>query len=314
MSKTSESTAYVIVGTVQSLFCLVVLAASLVTVPAHAWSNGGFSTDPNNPEYGTHDWLAHHALDWVPDDIDFWVRNNLAIYLYGTELPDNGNAALGDGIGDTQLHHVYYRSNGYLQDDSSARRARVSYDQALSYLIAEDYRSASKWLGVMTHYIADLAVFGHVMGKLTDWGEEKHHQDYENWVNEKTDRYDSSFMALLKFDEKLEPSSAYDGALKLAYDTTFDSTGKGRTAKWIDDNYNPADQSFQERVGESLSLAVNILADVICTVSEAAGIPEFRTPTLTLSLALLVLIVAVRSNPTRRKKNKSDTHNSAYVN
>jgi hypothetical protein len=33
-----------------------------------AWSNGGFSSDPNNPDYGTHDFLAHHALDYVPDD------------------------------------------------------------------------------------------------------------------------------------------------------------------------------------------------------------------------------------------------------
>lgn len=307
MSKTRESTAYAVFGTMPSLFCLVLLVASRVMVPVQAWSNGGFSTDPNNPEYGTHDWLAHHALDWVPDDMNFWVRNNLAIYLYGTELPDNRNAALDDGIGDTQLHHVYYRSDGYLQDDSSARRAREAYDQTLSYLIAGDHRSASKWLGVMTHYIADLAVFGHVMGKLTDWGEEKHHSDYEDWVNYRTNRYDSQFIVHLRFDGKLENVFPYDAALTLAQDTAFDSTGKARTAKWMDDNYNPADQSFQERVGESLSLAVNLLADVIYTISEAVGIPEFRAPTLALGLALLALIVAVRSDHVRRKRREETT-------
>jgi len=70
----------------------------------------------------------------------------------------------------------------------------------------------------------------------------------------------------------------------------------------MDDNYNPADQLFQERVGESLSLAVNLLADVIYTISEAAGIPEFRRPITMLGLALLALIVAVRTGPARRKK------------
>ena len=289
------------VGIMPSLFCLAVLAGSLAMAPARAWSNGGFSSDSSNPDYGTHDWLAHHALDWLPDDLDFWIRNNLAVYLYGTELPDNANAPLGDGIGDTHLHHVYYRSNEHLQNDSAARRARDAYDQALAYLISGDHGNASKWIGVVTHYISDLAVFGHVMGKPTDWGEEKHHQDYEQWVNEKTNRYDAPFTTLLKFDGKLEQSSAYDGALKLAHDTTFDGTGRGRTAKWMDDNYDPADQIFQERVGESLSLTVNLLADVIYSMSVAAGIPEFRAPTLALSLALLVLIIVVRSGSPKRR-------------
>jgi len=291
LAKASKSEAYGTLCTASSLLCLAVLIGSLATLPAQAWSNGGFSTDSNNPDYGTHDWLAHHALDWVPDDLDFWIRNNLAIYLYGTELPDNANAPLGDGIGDTHLHHVYYRSNGHLQDDSAARRAQNASDQALSYLISGDHRNASKWIGVVTHYISDLAVFSHVMGKLTDWGQEKHHQDYEQWVNEETNRYNASFVTLLKFDGKLEHSSAYDSALKLAYDTTFDSTGKGRMAKWMDDNYEPADQLFRERVGESLSLTVNLLADVIYSISVAAGIPEFRVPTITLGIVLLVLII-----------------------
>jgi len=56
------------------------------------WSNGGFSTDPTNPDYGTHDWIAHHALDWLPLKGKQFILNNIASYLYGTELPDNGGA------------------------------------------------------------------------------------------------------------------------------------------------------------------------------------------------------------------------------
>lgn len=55
--------------------------------PVASWSNGGFSTDPAHPEYGTHDFIAQHALDWAPTESSLWLRSNLAAYLYGTELP-----------------------------------------------------------------------------------------------------------------------------------------------------------------------------------------------------------------------------------
>jgi len=267
----------------RTFFCLTILIASVSLVPVRAWSNGGWSTDPNNPDYGTHDWLAHHALDWVPDSLDFWIRNNLAIYLYGTELPDNSKAVLNDGIGDTALHHVYYRSNGELQDDASARRAREACNQVRSYLTVKDYRNAAKWMGIVTHYVSDLAVFGHVMGSNTDWGSEKHHGDYEDWVNARTDRYDSTFVTYLRFDGKLDAITAYDAALRLALDTTFDSTGKARTAKWMDDNYNPTNLSYQERIGESLNLAVNLLADVIYSISQTGQVTTTATATTATS-------------------------------
>ncbi len=34
--------------------------------PAGTLSNGGYSDDPANPDYGTHDWIAQHALDLLP--------------------------------------------------------------------------------------------------------------------------------------------------------------------------------------------------------------------------------------------------------
>jgi len=99
----------------------------------------------------------------------------MKIFLYGTELPDNGKAPLGDGIGDSILHHVYYYANGQLQDDSEARRAKEAYQQTLNFPTAKDYRNAAKWMGITTHYVDDLGVFGHVMGAGTDWGSELHH-------------------------------------------------------------------------------------------------------------------------------------------
>ncbi len=89
---------------------------SILTTNVTAWGNGGYSDDPANPDYGTHDWMAQHALDRLPSEEKEYIENNLATYLYGTELPDNGGAS--DGIGDTSKHHIYYFSNGTLQDDS----------------------------------------------------------------------------------------------------------------------------------------------------------------------------------------------------
>lgn len=133
--------------------------------------------DPSTPEYGTHDWIAQHALDWLPEEEKIYILENLNLYLYGTELPDNSRVP--DGIGDTAKHHVYYRSDGSLQDGASALRAHEEFERALALFRSGDYAEAAKAAGMMSHYIADMAVFGQVMGAGTDWGEGVHHSDYE---------------------------------------------------------------------------------------------------------------------------------------
>ena len=98
---------------------IILLCCCPLTV---ARSNGGYSDDPANPDYGTHDWIAQHALDLLPAHEKQYLEDNLNWYLYGTELPDNPYPD--DGIGDTAKHHVYFYANGSLMDDSSAARAQ----------------------------------------------------------------------------------------------------------------------------------------------------------------------------------------------
>jgi uncharacterized protein YvpB len=239
-------------------FLLVQMALFSVS----GWSNGGFSADPSNPDYGTHDWIAQHALDWLPLNEKRFILSYFANYLYGTELPDNGGAP--DGIGDTANHHVYYFANGSLQDDASAVRAQEEYDTATNIYKNGDLANATKMLGTMTHYICDVAVFGHVMGSATDWGSETHHSDYEDYVNERTNSYNDEFNTFLAFDGVLSHISAYNATLKLAYDTTFDGDGN-LTCVWMDQNYNWSNSTFKNRCGESLNLAVNLIADVLHT-------------------------------------------------
>lgn len=240
-----------------------------------AWSNGGYSDDPSNPDYGTHDWIAEHALDWLPEREKRYIVDNLAAYLYGTELPDNGMAP--DGIGDTAKHHIYYWSNGSLQDDASAVRAYEEYNNTLNFLRLGDRANASKTAGIMSHYIVDVAVFGHVMGAGTDWGAEEHHSAYETYVNRRTSSYDAELNVYLSFDGELDLVSAYDAAKELAYDTTFD-VDRDLTCVWMDQNYNWSDPVFKNRCGESLNLAVNYLTDVLHTLySEAVSVHNIDT-------------------------------------
>jgi hypothetical protein len=251
----------------------VVLVVIFASRPTSAWSNGGPSSSTSAPRYGTHDWIAQHALSWIPDTEKQFLEDNLNAFLYGTELPDFEDAIGEDGIGDAQNHHVYYHSDGRLQDDAAARRARDTFSTALDRLRAGDYPSAARWAGTMAHYIGDLGVFGHVMGAPTDWGTENQHDDYETHVMDCTTSYVSYYDAALAFDGNLEDLSAYDATLKLAHDTTFDDSGQGHAALWMDQNYDWNNSAFTARVELSLNLSVNAVADVLHTLWVEAGKP-----------------------------------------
>jgi len=266
----------------------VLLMANFNSVRVAGWSNGGYSADPTHPDYGTHDWIAEHALDWLPQQEKQFLLDNKASYLYGTELPDNNQAS--DGIGDTTKHHVYFFANESLQDDAAAVRAREEYANAVHFFNVGNLSEAAKRLGAMAHYIGDMAVFGHVMGAPTAWGAESHHSDYEDYVLSRTDTYADEFNAFLAFDGNLRVISAYEAALTLASDTSFDTNGD-LTCVWMDQHYNWNDATFRNRSGESLNLAVNIIADVLHTFYTEAVIPEFPPNATTAILMLLILPV-----------------------
>ncbi len=253
------------------------------------WSNGGYSADPAHPDYGTHDWIAEHALDWLPQQNKQFLLDNKASFLYGTELPDNNQAP--DGIGDTTKHHIYFFANGSVQDDAAAVRAKDEYAEAVNFYKAGNNNEAAKRLGAVTHYIADMAVFGHVMGASTAWGTETHHSDYETYVQDRTSSYTSDFDSFLVFDGALSTVSAYDTALTLANDTTFD-WGGGLTCVWMDQHYSWADAAFKSRCGESVNLAVNLVADMLYSFYNEAIIPEFPAWVI-LPLLMIATLFAV---------------------
>jgi hypothetical protein len=271
------------------MLIVLIVATVFLVAEASGWSNGGYSADPTHPDYGTHDWIAEHALDWLPTQEKQFILDNKAVYLYGTELPDNNQAA--DGIGDTTKHHVYFSASGTLQEDAAAVRAREEYAKAVSDFNAGNRTEAAKRLGVMTHYISDMAVFGHVMGAATAWGTEVHHNDYEDYVDSRTNSYQDDFSGFLAFDGNLAATLPYDAAKTLAYDTTFDAVGD-LTCVWMDQHYNWNDATFRNRAGESLNLAVNAVADVLHTFYSEAVIPEFPANAALMMLLIFILPLA----------------------
>lgn len=260
-------------------FCILVFVSFsplLTTIPA--WKNGQtadeFSSDPTEPNYGTHDWIAEHALDWLPEIEKGYILKNLDTYLYGTELPDKTNGQ--DKIGDMDKQHFYFNESGNIKDKSAGIRTAQEYYLAAEYLENGDLYNGILHLGIMTHYIADLAVFGNVMNK-TYWGEAKNYSNYMNYVNERMVSYNSNeFNKYLKFDGKLFTLPPEDAAIAVAYNTTFDTIGLDRRSgvpdagnencTWMEANYDWSDTIFEARCGESLNYAVNIITDVLHTL------------------------------------------------
>lgn len=266
--------------------CIFVLFAVLFVVGtqplARAWSNGGYSSDPNNPDYGTHDWIANMALTIQTRDVTFLTTTYHAMYLLGTEAPDNTAY-----IGDSTNHHIYYHSGGVIQDDVGADRALAMYQTALGYLTTGDFGNAAYYIGAMTHYIADVGVFGHTMGSTTDWGSEVHHSDYENEFEARLGTIPAPSIVLGNL-------AAYSATTGLAYTITFGS-GTIKSNVWMDTNYDWSNSVFSASAIASLYAPVGAVAAVINHLLIEAGqvIPEFSSQMVLLGvIATMIAVVA----------------------
>lgn len=243
-----------------SIASIVVLLLTVLLAPcARAWGNGGYSSDVSNPDYGTHDWIADMALTLQVRDVTYLSVTYHDQFLIGTEGPDNPAY-----IGDSTNHHVYYYSSGTIQDDKCAVRASQMYQVALGYMLAVDWEDAAYSIGALTHYVADVGVFGHTMGAYTDWGAETHHSDYENAIESMVGSLE------LPTGTSLGDLDAYTATLYLAEDITFGS-GAIMSNVWMDDNYDWADDPFVASAMASLYGAVSAVAAVINHLMIEAG-------------------------------------------
>jgi hypothetical protein len=272
-----------------------------VLFPSHnaaAWSNGGFSSDPNNPDYGTHDWIAEHAMMMLPANESAWLSNNRNAFLYGTEAPDSSSASFEghSGYGDTGHHHNYY-SGSICTDDIAAKRASEEYQKALNVIKNNGSLALAAWYaGAMTHYIDDVGCWAHVMTSELSTT----HSKFESQVNSVTGSYGASTFTV-SFDGSLETISAHDASVTLGLNSYGDSGGT-YTAAWMNTTFNPVwssesswSASFKSRTAESLNLAANMVAAALHTLTVEAGASgtPAGSPTISIGTLLEVAVVAV---------------------
>ncbi|MFW9988195.1 MAG: hypothetical protein ACFFC3_06025, partial [Candidatus Odinarchaeota archaeon] len=270
--------------------------------------------------YATHDWIAEIALmkikndpKWITKDgQEFWTDKRITIYLFGTEGPDFSDIIFYDfkglpiiGMGDPTFHSVRFdnTTQAYIKMDirdalngitdvlNGKKTQKKEWEGLTTVLAKGDCDAAAFYMGMLSHYIADLGCFPHTISM-----DNAHHANYEIKIAERTDcavglkhntftesaRYEC-FHINLAFPLKTLITSPTALALKLAYDTRFGAkTTRGECdAEWmegmlyninwinIDDDswrywaHNDNEYKFLNRVEKSLQHSVEAVANAL---------------------------------------------------
>jgi len=255
---------------------LTVLVSVMLLLPSVlAWGNGmsvfGNPTFANSVSswqkssmYGTHDYLAQLALNFLPEDERAWI-SNVALF-YGTELPDS--SGYDESINDRSAQRVYFDTNGVVTDDLLANRSMKKYESVINELRNGVNSMASKSAGVILSYVSDAGLFSRVLENPQNG------LRYEGNVLVMTTVYQSqkfedAYGSYIKFDDQLEMISPYDAVMKVAKATYIGKNDGSCTAEWMDENYDPEDPQFIACAGRNLNNAVNAMADVMHTMYQA---------------------------------------------
>ena len=252
------------------------LSAAVLVVLACAgtkgWNNGpsGNSTtnqpsECSSPPYATHDWIADHALDLLPDNEKAWLVPHKTLYLLGTEAPDNDNIPASCGGPNTgyddrsSSHSVEWKDDlSEMVQDRAARRAQEEYSKAVIAFQQGEPGHAAFYLGAMAHYIGDVSQYGH------SWRDEVHHSDYEGWAATRTDSFSEGVFESYVALDSLVRRTPYTAVRRISR-ATFGGSGNILPAPQMDKLYPSRPQAFIDSVGHSLNLGVNELADVLHT-------------------------------------------------
>jgi hypothetical protein len=163
-----------------ALACAIAFTATAVGAsPALAWSNG---VDGPNAS-GTHDWILDHALDALGDRA---VRVCRRAAIRATDDPDTE-----DGIDHASgtWWHVWDEWGAAWAGAPEA--ARVWFDRTQRRLEAGRECSASRALGIMSHFVADVAQPMHTDGRLD--AEDRVHSAYESAVDSRSEADDEEY-------------------------------------------------------------------------------------------------------------------------
>jgi len=149
---------------------LIALVATLVgTMPAHAWSNGSAGSNT----FGTHDWVLREAVRAAGPRAS-WVCMRTA--LRATDDPDTL-----DGIDHASGTWWHVFDIWGARWGAAPEAASVWFHRVRRALRAGHPCRASRALGIMSHFVADVAQPMHTDGYLA--AEDRVHASYEAAVD-----------------------------------------------------------------------------------------------------------------------------------
>ena len=240
-----------------SILFLVVLAAGLVvTRHVDAWSNG---PDKGNG-FGTHDWILVEAADFASSQGAGWLDLNVA--LPQTENPDTV-------FQDFRLQ-AYPRLAGR-SEGGAPQKVELYYAKALSALKAGDTAAASRWVGIMSHYFADVCS---PLATAESTAEERMRSQYEAAVEDRTDALDKND-SWVRFDGVKPVSSPSALTVKVATQAREDYSRLVSTF-----NRSGFDPTVQAITIRALGRAANGLADLLVDLRNDAhlsSLPRYTT-------------------------------------
>ncbi len=248
--------------------------ATLYLTSLGAWNNGQTGNTATNtaaecsdPPYATHDWIADHAMDLLPDNKKAWLQPHRAIYLIGTEAPDNRTIRPACGVPHrgyddrSQGHSVRWNASATtMTNDRPAVRAQEEYDKAViasartSSLTPPSFSARWRTISVTSPR------YGH------SWPDETHHSDYQQWAAGLTSSFDAGTFEDAIDGDSLVRRTPYTAARRISR-ATF--TGRPSDdilqAPRMDTLFSTKPQGFIDSVRGSLNLGVNEVADVLHT-------------------------------------------------
>jgi len=225
---------------------LAVLLAFVLTGTASAFANG-----PNGGDgFGTHDWVLHEANRLAC--LQGYNFANMAIAEPMTDDPDT--------VSHDTWYHVYDVWGSTYGD--APTKVRSLYGKALGRLRAGDAAGASRMIGLLSHYYADICNPLH-----TDQipAEEAMHSPYEDAVELRTDRVGEN-RAWVSFD-----------GCQRVWDVSYKTK---KAAEKAHADYATLVQSFNASgfnatvdtiTRRALNLAVNGLTDILISLKNEAG-------------------------------------------
>lgn len=240
-------------------FCAVLsaLCALVFVTPAFAWSNGPDGRDT----FGTHDWILTEALKASGTS---WVETATA--LAATDDPDT-LLPMSD-----RPNHAWRASGTYR---GGPQTVTDYYHLTMQAYRAGDYHTASRYLGMLSHYYSDLCVPFHTA--YTAGSHEILHVRYELQVDSfmRAPGDNASWLATA-------PLTPVTDVRKKALSTALDSRGfyDSLVVNYGAYGYNVVVDLITR---DALSRAVNGFADIISTVPSGTGEPIPGSAQLSLS-------------------------------